>query len=123
MNKIEQVISQQLAKLGYTNIEFIEIYKAPARKDGKGNPFYEKWRLLTIFKRKLKAYLHRDKENDLVGFLQNAISKLETIPDNEEIYYWRIRVKDKSISGRSTKQLILHIYPWQGKINKPSTPT
>lgn len=108
---LRSVITQQIIKSGYVDFQIIEIHKTHLAFDGNGNPFYEKLRLLRIFQRRLKGCLLYDKENSMIPFLQNAISTLEKIPDESEIYFWIIKADGKQVSGRSTKEQVLHIYP------------
>src|SRR5687768_7038414 len=103
MDPIRQSITQQLRSCGYTDFEIVKIEKTPLALDGKGNPFYEKWRLLVIFRRRLKGCLLYDKENEMIPFLKDAISTLENIPDESEIYVWITVVNGKHVHGRSTK--------------------
>ena len=117
MDIIKQKISQQLIDSGYTDFEFIRVDKIPVALDGNGNPFYEKSRLLIIFKNRLKGCLLYDKENKMIGFLKNAIATLESISDDSEIYYWLIAVNGSQVSGRSTEKQILHIFPANQEIS------
>ena len=108
---LKPVITQQLISCGYVDFQIVEIHKTHLAFDGNGNPFHEKTRLLSIFRRRLKGCLLSDKESTMIPFLQNAISTLEEIPDESEIYSWVIKADGKQASGRSTKKQILHIYP------------
>lgn len=111
METINQKISQQLTNAGYADFEFIRIDKSLVELSGNGKPFYEKTRLLTIFNNRLKGSLLHDPENKMIDFLKTSIAILESIPDESEIYYWQIKVNGNQVSGRSTENQILHIFP------------
>lgn len=111
METIRQKLSQQLTHAGYTDFEFIRIDDVPMRFDANGKPFYEKTRLLTIFKNRLKGSLLYDPENGMIDFLKDSIAALESIADESEIFYWQIVVNGRQVSGRSTENQILHIFP------------
>ena len=111
MEEIKSIISKQLTNLGYADYEFSEIDKAAVALDANGKPFYEKWRLLTIFKRRLKGSLLHNDGSEMIDFLKGAIAALESISDDSVIYFWKIKTKGKHVSGRSTKEQILHIFP------------
>ncbi len=111
MDIINQKISQQLTNAGYADFEFIRIDKSLAELDGNGLPFYEKKRLLIIFKNRLMGSLLHDPENKMIDFLKSSVATLESIPDESEIYYWQIKVNGNQVSGRSTENQILHIFP------------
>jgi hypothetical protein len=117
MDTINQKISQQLINAGYADFEFISIDKSRVELDGEGNPFYEKNRLLTIFKNRLKGGLLYGPENTIVDFLKSSVIMLESIPDESEIYYWQIKVNGDRISGRSIESQILHVFPVNPKIS------
>ena len=111
MDKIKQTISKQLINNGYTDFEFVRLDESPIMFDGNGKPFYEKKRLLIIFKRRLKGCLLHDPENKMIDFLKSSIETLESIPDESEIFYWQIKTNGNLVSGRSTDKQILHVYP------------
>jgi hypothetical protein len=111
METINQKISEQLTNAGYANFEFIRLDKSRVESDGNGNPFYEKKRLLIIFKNRLKGGLLYDPGNKIIEFLRSSVAVLESIPDDSEIYYWQIKINGNEVSGRSTENQILHIFP------------
>ena len=111
METIRQKLSRQLTDAGFTEFEFVRIDDAPKKYDANGKPFYEKKRLLTIFKNRLKGCLLHDPENEMINFLKDSIQALEGIADETEIFYWQITVDGKQVSGRSTEKQILHIFP------------
>ena len=111
MDSIKNKISQQLINAGFTDFEFVKIDKARIELDGNGKPFYEKTRLLTIFKNRLKGCLLYDPENQMLDFLKNSVETLEGISDDTEIYYWQIKENGTVRSGRSTENQVLHIFP------------
>jgi hypothetical protein len=111
METIKQKLSEQLTNAGYSDFEFVRIDDAPTISDANGKPFYEKRRLLTIFKNRLKGCLLHDPQNGMIDFLKDSIETLESIADDSEIFYWQIVANGKQVSGRSTEQQILHIFP------------
>ncbi len=96
---------------GLENISDALIRECRVDKQADGTPFYPRNNLLFIFRRRLKGCRLYDKNNQMIPFLEKAIEKLEKISESEVIFHWQVQSHGKRISGRSTKEQILHIYP------------
>jgi len=112
MDDFEKILNKQLIDADIMNFKIKSVYKAIDEKDINGNAFYEKKRLLKILESRLKGCLLYDKQNKLIDFLKDSIETLKSIPDDSTIYYWEIIVNDKIITGRSTYDKLLHIFPY-----------
>lgn len=109
--QLKEILDSQLTKSGYNNYKILDIELCEPSINGNGKPYYEKQRLLYIFSRRLKGCLLYDKNNPFINFLKESIDILENLPDDETIFNWSITVDGMRITGRSTFDKILHIYP------------
>jgi hypothetical protein len=109
--ELKEILNSQLTKSGYINYKILDIELCEPIINGNGKPYYEKQRLFYIFSRRLKGCLLYDKNNPFINFLKESIDILENIPDDATIFSWSIAVDGNRITGRSTIDEILHIYP------------
>ena len=109
--KIEEFIAEQLDRenISIETLELVE--KKQADEDRFGNRYYERDRLLHIFKGRLRGCKKNDPNNEAVEWLKQEIAKFESLKPTETIFYWEANTEKGTISGRSTKDQLLHIYP------------
>ena len=108
---IHKIIEKQLSNKGFMSAKVIFTEQAEIDLKNPDKPFYERDRLLHIFNGRLRGCLENDPDNIHIPFFKNAIPELESIDQKSEIYFWNAEYKTTTLTGRSTKELLLHVYP------------